>query len=102
MALRLTFSLRRLLVAVSLCCLGMGDVVVCRPTLGQILAGMPAETIVPICVVFSVGAFFGCAAGVLARRPVLGAVGGGLLTITATAIIVVLSLLVKLANGPNC
>jgi uncharacterized membrane protein YfcA len=65
------FSLRRLLVAMSLCCLGVGDISFWLRR-GQLGNG-DSFALVWLAATFSIGAFLGGAGGTLVRRPVAGA-----------------------------
>jgi hypothetical protein len=93
MASRVRFSLRRLLLAMSLCCVGMGDIMLFRPMLEHEFVGTPPDSFfLSFFLVFSIGAFFGGAVGALAQWAVLGAFAGGILAILLTTIFIVFTL----------
>jgi hypothetical protein len=93
MASRFQFSLRRLLLAMSLFCIGMGDIMLSRPTLENEFVGMPPDSFfLSFFLVFSIGAFFGGAVGALSQRGAIGAFAGGIVAILLATIFIVYSL----------
>jgi hypothetical protein len=86
---RFQFSLRRLLVAISLCCVGMGDILFWYRRYGsEFSLAMPGAAVWP-CAIFSIGAVFGAAAGTVIERPILGALLGGSIVVVGLVIWVI-------------
>jgi hypothetical protein len=69
---RFQFSLRRLLAAMSLCCVGMSDILFWYRRYGsEFSLAMPGAAVWP-CAIFSIGAIFGAAAGTIVEIVVVG------------------------------